>query len=239
MFPFDPLTLGTALTLAAASPQICQIPKTAEINVVPKAQKTQIDTSRGWADLQGQKIDTINPFGYNSVTHTNGFMDGEIRLNSGVKLDYKQAPGYNAFCIWYDVVTINFDITPKIVIAKEVAADKCMYKAVLNHEMKHVNVDRAIVNKYAKTIGQKVFEGLAQRGFIAGPIPPENAQGVTNRMRETVKQLVEFEYQKMQIERAESQQAVDNLGEYEAVQAECPKFKGPNARASSSASRAR
>ena len=227
MFSFDPLTTGTLLALAAASPQICQMPKTAEISVVPKTAEVRIDTSRSLADLQSQSIDTINPYGYNHVTHTNGFMEGRIALTSDVKLDYKQAPQMMAFCIWYDKVTIEFNISPTIVIAKEVAEDRCMYNAVLEHEMKHVNVDRKIVNKYSKTIGQKVFDGLKQRGFIAGPIAPEDTRQISDRMRRTVAQLIEFEHKKMEIERAEKQQAVDNLEEYKSVQAKCPNYRSP------------
>ena len=237
MFPFDPVTTGTMLILAGAAPKICQIPQPAEISVVPKAQQLVIDTSRTSAEIQGQKIDTINPYGYNSVTHTNGFMEGRIGMRSEVKLDYKQAPTKKrAYCVWYESVTIELEIDPKIVIAKEVAQDRCMYNAVLEHEMKHINVDRKIVNKYAKTIGQKVFQGLKQRGFIAGPIGPEYAQSVIDRMKSTVNQLIELENKKMEIERSEAQQAVDSLEEYEYVQSKCPNYKPP---ASASRSRKR
>lgn len=227
MIPFDPITAGAALILAASSPQICQIPSPARIKILPKTAELVIDTARSGYELQNQGIDTINPYSYNNVTHTNGYMEGQIAMRSTVDLDYKQAPQMNAFCIWYEDIVIEIEITPKIVIAKEVAEDSCMYDAVLTHEMKHVNADRKIVNKYAKTIGQKVFDGLQQRGFIAGPIAPEHTQDIAERMRKTVSQLVEFEYKKMQIERAEAQQAIDNLAEYQYVQSRCPDYEAP------------
>lgn len=227
MIPFDPVSAGTVLILAASSPQICQMTTPADIAVVPKTAELVIDTSRSSANLQGQSIDTINPYSYNNVTHTNGFMEGQIGMNSSVELDYKHAPRMNAYCIYYKNVTITLDITPKIVIAKEVSEDSCMYSAVLKHEMKHVNADRKIVNKYARTIGKKVFDGLQQRGFIAGPIAPEDAQSIMDRMKKTVSQLVQFEYKKMEIERTEAQQAIDNLAEYQFVQSQCPDYKPP------------
>ena len=234
MLTFEPITAATALILAASSPQICQIPAPAEIAVVPKTAELKIDTTRSLKQLQGQAIDTINPYGYNNVTHTNGFMEGQIAMRSTVKLDYKQAPGMNAFCIWYEKVTIELDITPTIVIAKEVSEDSCMYNAVLTHEKKHIRVDRKIVNKYAQTIGRKVFDGLQKRGFIAGPIAAENTQDIADRMRKTVSQLVELESKKMEIDRAEAQQAVDSLEEYKYVQSRCPDFKPPSSAISAS-----
>lgn len=227
MLPFDPLTAGSLLIMAASSSGICQIPKAAEISVLPSAKKLIIDTSRSGDAIQNTNIDTINPYGYNSTTHTNGFMKGGISMTSSVSLDYKQAPRMSAFCLWYDKVTIKLEVTPEIVIAKEVAQDRCMYKAVLEHEMKHVKVDRRIVNKYAKTIGKKVFDGLQQRGFIAGPIASEDMQEISDRMKKTVGQIVEFEHKKMEIDRAEAQQAVDSLKEYQRVQAKCPDYKSP------------
>ena len=66
------------MVLAAASPKICQIPEPAKIKVVPKTEKVTLDTSRTLAQIQNENIDTINPYGYNSVTHTNGFMEGRV-----------------------------------------------------------------------------------------------------------------------------------------------------------------
>ena len=124
-------------------------------------------------------------------------------------------------CIWYDKIDLKIEISPEIVIAKEVAEDPCRYKVTKEHELKHVMVDRKIVNKYAKTMGQKLFDGLKSRGFMVGPVKAERAQAVAQRMQETVGQLIEWEYKKMEIERAEKQQAVDSLEEYERVGNAC------------------
>lgn len=214
--------------MAAAVGMQCEMPQPANISVVPRTAELVIDTSRTHHEIQGQEIDTINPFGYNTVTHTNGFMEGQLELKSHVKLDFSQVPQYNSFCVWYEDVKIEINITPKITIAKEVADDKCMYKAVLEHEMKHVNADRRIINKFAQTVGRKVYEGLKERGFVAGPMHGGNLKKTAPRMRETVQQLVEFEYRKFEIERTEVQQKIDNLEEYKAVQAKCPRYRSPS-----------
>ncbi|MGH1398492.1 MAG: hypothetical protein ACRBCT_04685 [Alphaproteobacteria bacterium] len=233
MLPFDPVTLGTAAILVAGGGnQLCQIPKPAQINVVPKSAPVKYDYSQSLAQLQQHNVDTINPYGYGAKTHTNGFMRGQISMSAQVKLDHKILPRYNAACVWYEDVTLSIEITPEIVIASEVAADRCQHAAVKEHELKHVTVDRKIVNKYARTMGQKVYDGLKQRGFIAGPVPLEHAQDTINRMQQTVMQLVELEQKKMEIERAEAQQAVDSLEEYTRVSNECESFKHKHSSAS-------
>ena len=229
MFSADLLTNTALLVLASSSTDaLCQMPKRADISVIPSAADVVYDTSKTLKEIQKQHVDTINPYGFNQTTHTNGYMSGLITMQPRVKLDYARAGNLDAACIWYDSVALDIRIEPEIVIAKEVAADRCMYKAVKEHELKHVMVDRKIVNKYAQSMGRKIFDGLKQRGFIVGPIPSENAAAVADRMRETVAQLVEIEYKKMEIERTEAQQAVDSLEEYQRVSAECPNYKSPH-----------
>lgn len=215
------------MIMAASTPLECEMPAPTQISVVPRTAKLVIDTSQTHAQLQEQVIDTINPYGYSQVTHTNGYMSGELKFRSKVQLDFAQMPQYEAFCVWYKSIEIDIDIAPKVVIAKEVAEDKCMYEAVLEHEMKHVNAERSVANKFAQTVGRTVFDGLKERGFKAGPMRAEHVEKIGDRMKQTVEQLVQFEFKKFEIERQEAQQAIDNLEEYESVSAKCPKYRSP------------
>jgi hypothetical protein len=226
--------MGVLLVLASGAqaaepPKVtdgCQIPKPAAISVIPKSAGLVIDSYQSIDSIQNQKIDTINPYGYDVSSHTNGYMSGTLGMKSAVHLDYSIDRKTNGLCIWYDKVSVIIDLEPKIVIAKEVADDMCMSRAVLAHEKKHVNVDRKIANKFAKNIGQIIYDGLEQRGFLVGPIPQANGQETADRMKKTVGQLIAFQAKKMDIERAEAQQAIDSLEEYQSVKAQCPKFKG-------------
>lgn len=225
MLPLDPLTASALLIMAANGGYECKIPKPAQINVVPKTEEVKYDYSKTVAELQQQSMTTINPYSYSTQSHTNGFMMAEIALKSPqVKLDYSPVGTSGFYCLWYDEINLELNVDPTIVISKEVGQDRCMNKAVREHELKHVMVDRKIVNKYARSMGQKILSGLKQRGFIAGPIHADHVQATAARMRQTVSQILELEYKKMEIERQESQQAVDNLEEYTSISAACPDF---------------
>jgi len=223
---FDPSTLGTLLTLASFDPSaLCYMPQPAKINVNPRTKTVTYDTSQTLAEIQQYDIDTINPYGFNANTHTNGFMRGQINMKPHVKLNYRNVMRNQGVCLWYETINLDISIEPTIVIAKEIAADPCRYNAVKNHELKHVMVDRKIVNKYAKSMGQKIYDGLKSRGFNVGPVAPKDANEIAKRMHETVGQIIELEFRKLEIERAEQQQAVDSLEEYERVRAECSDSK--------------
>ncbi|NCT40953.1 MAG: hypothetical protein GW778_04750 [Alphaproteobacteria bacterium] len=218
----EPIAALGLLTLASSNPStICKMPGPAQIRVMPKTAPVKYDLTQTREQLQAYTIDTVSPYGFDTNSHTDGFMRGRIGMRPIVKLNYEYVYNNKAVCIWYENVELRIEIDPEIVIAKEVAEDPCQFKAVKEHELKHVMVDRKIVNKYAKTMGKKVHDGLKSRGFLVGPVPAKDAQNVINRMQQTVGQLVELEYKKMNIERAELQQGVDSLEEYQRVSAIC------------------
>lgn len=220
MMGLDPLTVGSLLVLASSGG--CTPPKPAEINVRPKTAEVEIIKKYTLGELQNVKTDTISPHSFSGVSVTQGFMAGRISMIPRVKLDYSQNKYNGTVCIWYDTIDIEIAIDPKIYIGKEVYYNQCQRKATLDHEMKHVHVDRQIVNKYAAIMGQKVFDTLKQRGFAAGPVPGARAQDAANEMQNTVIRLVEHEYKKMGLERMDLQRAVDSKEEYDRVDALCP-----------------
>lgn len=225
MFGFDPLTISSMLILAGSSKSLCTMTQPTKINVLPATAKVQFITNQSLAELQQHQTDTINPYGYDSKSYTQGFARGKISMRTEVKLDHEFLPRYGAACIWYDEITVKFDVDPDIFIAKEVYEDRCMRKAVVGHEMKHVNTDRKVVNKYAKRIGKKLYAELKNRGFIGGPFKAEDAQQIAERMQRTVIQIVELEQKRMELDRRDMQGAVDSLEEYERVDALCPDWK--------------
>ncbi|MFP4313373.1 MAG: hypothetical protein ACLFR0_03505 [Alphaproteobacteria bacterium] len=201
------------------------MPKPTEIHVSPKTEDVRFVTHKSLAELQKQEIDTINPHSFSGVSVTQGFASGEIRMEANVKLGYQTNTRTQMSCVWYDSIEVNFHIRPDIHIAREVYEDRCMGAAVKEHELKHVRVDKVIVNKYANIIGRKIYDGLKDRGFIAGPIAAANKEAVADRMRQTVSQIIDLEMKRLELDRMDMQMAVDTKEEYERVAAQCPDFK--------------
>lgn len=199
----------------------CPLVKAAQINVVPATQKVRYDYSNTLAQLQQTDVDTINPYGFSGVTSVNAYMNGKVSIKPQVRIGRRSDPRMGASCLWYDTIDVRIEIAPTIVIAKEIYNDACLRRVTIDHEMKHVNVDRQIVNKYAKIIGQKIYSAIEARGFRTPPVPNEHVPGMNERMSKVIAQVVEFENNKMQIERMEVQQAVDSLEEYERISTLC------------------
>jgi hypothetical protein len=229
------LFLGTLTVLLAATPAFaqaqaqkqapqnqCPFVKTVQINVIPVTEEVKIDGTKTLAEMQNTEIDTINPYAFSGVTQVHGFMNGLVGIVPDIRIGHKYVPEIGAFCLWYEKIDVKLQIKPEIVIGKEIYQNPCLRKATLEHEMKHVNVDRQIVNKYAKIIGKKIYAAIEERGFRAQPVAQEYVQGMADRMGKVLQQTLEHEHEKLQIERMELQRAVDSLEEYERTSALCP-----------------
>ncbi len=224
MFGIDPLTVSSLFILAGNAISCPRHPPT-RINVVPQTEKVKYDYKQSLKQIQTYSIDTVDPYAYHGKTVTQGFMRGGVSLEHKMEFgqDFDVRRGYA--CIWYKNITVTLKVEPTIVIAKELYKDRCMRQAILNHEMKHVRVDREVINKYAKSIGRKLTKELKSRGFSAGPMHVKDAQGVSEKMQRVVGQILDLEYQKLDIERQERQRGVDSLGEYQRVDDKCPAFE--------------
>lgn len=221
MLGIDPITLSSLLVLASSG--ACPQHEPTKINVIPRTEEVKYDFKQSLAQIQNYSTDTVDPYGFHGQTITQGFMKGQIGLTQKIRFGMITQKGYG--CVWYDTITVELDITPEIVVANEIYRDHCMRKAVVEHELKHVRVDRQVVNKYAKTMGQKLLEALSSRGFSAGPFKEERMPEIQAKMRNVVRQILELEYKKLGIEREERQRQVDTIEEYESVDDQCPHFE--------------
>lgn len=243
MLGFDPVTISSLLILAGSSNKLCNMPKPTSIKVIPATEKVQMITDKTLAEMQSVQTDTINPYGFDAASFTQGYAEGRISFSYEVKYGNSVIPRKRAACIWYDEIVVRFQIDPKVYIAKEVYDDRCMRKAVVGHEMKHVMTDRKVVNKYSKIIGKKLYSELRARGFMAGPVRADTAQSVADRMSLTIQQILDLEQRRMELDRHDMQLAVDSLDEYERVGDMCPDWNvteemlNPSSAKSSSRSR--
>jgi hypothetical protein len=226
-----PLQAASLLILAAAPPpNLCVMEKPTEIEVLSSAQELIYDYSQDLSAIQEVEIDTLDPHNVNGVAVTQGYMQGGIRLVPSVEVSYKTYNQYGVSCIWYKKISITIELDPTIVIAKEVRDDACMGPAVMQHEHKHVAVDRAMVNKYSHVIGRRVNEELEKRGFILGPVAGTEVKRIGEGMQQTVFDIVTREYEKMDAEREKLQRQVDTKAEYDRIADHCPDFQPPDVR---------
>lgn len=205
----------------AAGEVACQLKKSPEIHVTASDTSLKIDNSKTRAQLDQFEIDTISPYGKSVQSHVGGLMSGEIKTTSNLSLMSETFPAINTACLMIHKINVKINIDPTIYIAREYKPSGCMYKAIMEHEKKHVQVDRMIINKYTALIVKALdtyFKGI---GYKNGPMPVQSLELGQQQLVDANNKIVTGYAEKMNAERKNLQQQVDSLEEYDRVTALC------------------
>ncbi|MAS87929.1 MAG: hypothetical protein CMH30_08165 [Micavibrio sp.] len=228
MFVFDPLgiifagyfELAQGFSLANAS--ACKAETKPKIVVTAATKDIRYDFSKSKKDLADQKIDTVSPYSHSQSVYIGGLMNGQIEMKSNVKLAWSTQTVTRQSCFWYEEVNIHMEIDPTILVAREFPRDSCEYKEILNHENKHIVVDRFIVKKYRKLMEDYLTQ-LMQQAQAYGPVHANKTPVVRKEMTAYIEAAVNKVSDAMHTERRQRQQAVDSREEYDRVSAACKK----------------
>jgi hypothetical protein len=206
--------------LASADIQ-CKVKKSPEIRVSATDTVVRYDHSKTQKELEGFEIDTVSPYAAGIQTHVGGLMSGEVSVNQSIQFLKETYSGLNAGCLLINQIEVKVHIKPTIYIAKEYPKNGCMYAAVMEHEKKHIAVDRAIINKYSNMIGKGVTEAMSRIGYSHGPYRIGELEVQQNRVNDKVNIIIKKYADMMTVERTKLQQQVDSLAEYERVTNQC------------------
>lgn len=218
------LTLGcagvTPSMASSGSHPWCRAEKAPRIEVKTSTDQVMWDFSKSEKQLNRFKIDTNNPYGSDVITDVGGLMQGGIELKESMRFNTLTHRGLNQICYWFDSVSVTLHIQPTIFIATEFPRGTCKHNAIREHELKHITVDREIVNKYATMIANALKKELDQQ-TVYGPYKLAQAKEVEAYMKTRLETILRTHARKMEEERKTRQQAVDNLTEYERVNRMC------------------
>ncbi len=216
------LMAGGLLHLAAADIS-CKPRKLPTVLVTPLRTAVRYNFSTPREKLGQFDIDTISPYGKGRDVKVGGLMEGEIRVESRVGQVQETYKYHKQACVHLDSVTIIVHSDPVIYVASEYAKGSCEQRAIVDHEKKHVEIDRAIVNEFAGRLENKIRIHLRNTGYVFGPYPTAGLSARQRSIQDGIDQIVKDETKKMTDARQKAQQAIDNAQEYERVRLVCAK----------------
>lgn len=200
----------------------CKLKKAPQITVAATAVKTVINEKLSVKELSKKDSDTISPYAPGTVTITEGLTDGVIRMSAQTMFQIESYPKLNSVCLYVDKVNVKFEVEPSVYIASDYKKGSCQYKAVMEHEQKHVKVDRVVVNKYSNIISRAVDNTMKHVGYAQGPYDLDQLPALKNQIGGIINSVVGQYYENMNLERRAMQQGVDSLEEYTRVDKLCP-----------------
>jgi len=205
-----------------ASGQIeCQLRKAPQIHVAASDASVRYDHSKTQAELDNFENDTISPYGAEIRSHVGGLMAGEVSVTQSIRVMQENWQNLNQGCLYVDKIDVKIHIKPTIYIAREYDKAGCMYRAIMEHEKKHIMVDRMIVNKYTHIIVKGLNEAIKKIGYAQGPFPINQLEARQKGVQQYAQAVLRQYSEQMSEERQRLQQNVDTLEEYERVQAQC------------------
>lgn len=206
---------------AALADEWC-VPTTApSITVRPSTDEISYNFSLSEKQLDHFDITTVSPYANNIITDVGGLMKGGIETRQKMNFGILTNQTTGQVCFWHDSIDVLIHIKPTIYVASEFPEGSCMHNAILEHEQKHVTVDREIVNKYAQLIG-KALEAEISRYRIYGPVSLSQQPALESQLKTRIQSLIGAYTAQMSEERRNRQQQIDNLEEYERVNHVCP-----------------
>lgn len=176
--------------------------------------------TRSSGQLNNYDIDTKSPYARHVKTDVGGLMSGEIAIKSNFNFSLLRYPSSKQTCIWFDHIDIKITIDPTIYIANDHKRGSCRYQSIKHHEMKHIYVDRKLVQKYTQKIKYRVQKAVAKVGVV-GPRPDHDVARVQKKMQTYLEEALAPVITAMYEERRELQQDVDSIEEYERVKGQC------------------
>lgn len=217
------LSLFGALTDSAVAGDAswCRPSQAPVINVHASTDEILYNFGLSEKELENFGTTTVSPYAANIITDVGGLMKGGIETQQRMSFGTLTNTGTNQVCYWHDKVDVYIHIKPTIYIAREFPKGSCMHEAIMAHELKHVVVDRDIVNKYARLIGDALRADV-NRYRVFGPLPVSQKNALQSQLKTRMQSILTTYTTKMATERRQRQQQVDSLSEYERVNHLCP-----------------
>lgn len=215
--------IGFSLCVNAAQAQSIECGQQKPPRVLVSSTRTPVeyDFTKSTSDLDAVEKTTENPYGDYSKTHTGGLMRGGIELAMEIETSHATFHGRpDLACVWISTITLNLKQTSTIYVANDYKRGSCQHREIKQHEKKHVGVDSTVMKNYERKF-KRLLNNIAYRAGVIGPGPTRQVEDIKAEIFKHITGEIDILSQEMYDERANRQQMVDNIDEYERVAAAC------------------
>ena len=217
----------TSKTTKIAYPYSCEGQPSPQVNVTPSASRIQYNFTKSKADLKNAKTESVSPFGADRELIVTGLMTGKMTLRTNFKFTNAEYNKDGLKCLYLTAVNVTIHLDPTVYVAREYPQGGCMHNTILAHEMKHVNEDQYIANKYINEIGRGISKAIALKGASYGPYPYAQMDAIAEEVKETLGAEIQYVNRLMQAERDQQHASIDSLEEYESIHRKCKSRNKP------------
>ena len=195
------------------------------VNITEKP--VRIDHSRSAEALSEMPNDTRVKMGRgpdivqkNRWSPVGGLANNQIDASATVSFDSETTFLGGEGCLSVTNLTVQITLTPLVYIASDWPEGSCRYKAMLDHEMKHVDEDRAVLKDF-KSLLENSFKTMLHEIATQGPMPTAAMYQAQNTTSVRLNQRLQSEMAVLAQMRDQRQQAIDTPSEYQSISMRC------------------
>lgn len=129
-------------------------------------------------------------------------------------------------CIWYSRLDVTVTLNITVYVAREYRRGSCEFRAIWDHEMKHVEVARDVARRHAPRIRaavERIARELGNNGVV-GPLKARDVDEGRKRMEDWVQYALEETMRDLDRESYVRQNQIDTPAEYARVARQCSGF---------------
>lgn len=212
--------------VALAAMTTCSVPEAPEIKVNMATDEIKYHFGAGTETLDKAQSGTVSPYAAGADQATGGLRVDKPEINTSIEWNVQYDQKTQVGCMWYDAITITIHLKPEIYVAKEFNQGQCR-EAIIGHELRHVDVDRVVMNKYAVLIGKAVQAAVNNAGAL-GPFNMAEVERMKSVSTRHIESAIDSQGLLMQKEMQSEQGKIDSLEEYKRVSGFCKDVKLKN-----------
>lgn len=191
-------------------------PKQTEIRISQDVRPPRIDLSKTQDQLKTMKV--ADPVTNDlKFADTIGITDATISVDSEIRTT-SAGPANGPVCVWPSIVSIKLSTAPTIYV--DVSHGACRQAAAMEHEMRHVAIDRELIARFLPIFRARVTRMTEAIGSVAAP-SNDDLSSVRERIEEKINAMLAVTYDSMAAERGLLQQAQDSPQEYRRISNAC------------------
>lgn len=211
------LLILTCGATAHAAPYGCPAYKEAQVTVTPLYVPPRYD--------DGESLSAIGRMAGESHRSPSGALEipvgltaASMALKSSFEVSSSGQRNDPMVCAQVTKFDLQFGFEDTTVyVARELPRHSCGYQAVLAHENRHVEADRAVMRYYMNILPDALRQGLRNTGVIRAA----SARDASERLRVAMDRIVKNLSDQLSAQRRIQQQRIDAPGEYERISASC------------------
>jgi hypothetical protein len=218
-----------AVAKAESGPVGCQpgpLNPQVDVRTVQAAPNYAYDQSTSDLGSKAQAGNSYKPTGVGGPRwHTAGLTQSNIKIDPEIASRGFELPDHSLGCVYIDKIALQVVLAPTVWVANEFPLGTCMYQAVRDHELRHVNADKIVTNQHLARIRAALTEVAIGRGFF-GPLPPDQLKAATAAFISQLEGVLQRETEAFYSDEVKAQQAIDTMQEYQRLSHLCPKQMG-------------